>query len=259
MADLNINPGGVMPTVNASQYDYGRSFTLTLYDGASTYSIPNGSTVTIEGIKPDRHGFQYEVDSASGSTVVFHTTQQMTAVCGPVMCEIRIKVGDTDIGTANFILMVEESPLNDNTIVSDTELPIIIALATEQMLRAEAAAEAADLSEQHAKTSEDNAALSEQHAASSESAAAADATLAESWAQGGTGTRTGEDTDNSEYWAGRSATDAARAKDEADRAAQYAGFVTPEFVIANNRLYVKTDHTIDFLVANNRLYIKMSA
>ena len=38
-------------------------------------------------------------------------------------------------------------------------------------------------------------------AAGSASAAEDSATLAESWAQGGTGTRQGEDTDNAEYWA----------------------------------------------------------
>lgn len=273
MTNVDINPGGVNPVLHASQYDMGRSFTLTLYNGATSYTIPAGATVTIEGVKPDQHGFQYEVDSVSGSTVTFHTTQQMTAVRGDVQCEIRIKKDDLEIGTANFILAVEMSPLNDDTIVSDTELPIIIALATEQMLRAEAAADAAEisethaktsednalLSEQHAKTSEDNALLSEQHAASSESSAAADATAARSWAEGGTNTRPGEDTDNSEYWAGRSATDADRAKDEADRAAQYADFVTPQFILQNNRLYMKTDHSIDFLVANNRLYIKLAA
>ena len=38
-------------------------------------------------------------------------------------------------------------------------------------------------------------------AAGSAEDAAGSATLAESWAQGGTGTRPGEDTDNAEYWA----------------------------------------------------------
>ena len=273
MTNVDINPGGVMPTLHASQYDMGREFTLTLYNGPVSYSIPAGATVTIEGVKPDQHGFQYEVDSVSGSTVTFHTTQQMTAVHGDVQCEIRIKKDDVEIGTANFILALETSPLNDDTIVSDTELPIIIALATEQMLRAEAAADAADLSEQHAKasednaalseqhakTSEDNAALSEQHAAASESSASDYATAAESWCQGGTHSRQGEDTDNAEYYAGRAETEADRAENEADRAAQYADFVTPQFILQNNRLYMKTDHSIDFLVANNRLYIKLAA
>lgn len=42
---------------------------------------------------------------------------------------------------------------------------------------------------------------SAQKSATSEGNAADSATLAESWAQGGTGTRLGEDTDNAEYWA----------------------------------------------------------
>ena len=42
---------------------------------------------------------------------------------------------------------------------------------------------------------------SAQAAAASVSESAANATLAESWAVGGTGTRPGEDTDNAEYWA----------------------------------------------------------
>ena len=46
-----------------------------------------------------------------------------------------------------------------------------------------------------------NAEQSAQEAAISEGNAADSATLAESWAQGGTGTRPGEDTDNAEYWA----------------------------------------------------------
>ena len=272
-ANLSMAPGGVMPSVHASQYDTGRQITFKLYDGSTEYTIPVDATVTVEGIKTDRHAFQYEATSASGSTVVITLTQQMTAVMGPVECEIRIKKSGLDIGTANFILEVERAPVNDDAIVSDTDLPLIIALATAQMEAAQAAAEAAAasevnakdsedaaaLSEQHAKSSEDNAALSEQHAASSESNASTYATAAESFCHGGTGSRVGEDTDNSEYWAGRSATDAARAKDEADRAAQYAGFVTPQFIIQNNRLYMKTDHSIDFTVANNRLYIKLAA
>lgn len=270
---LSMTPGGVLPVVHASQYDTGRLLTFNLYDGATPYTIPAGSTVLVEGVKEDNHAFQYAVESFSGNQVVVKLSQQMTAVAGPVECQIRVQSSTADLGTVNFILSVEEGPLNDSTVISDTDLPLIIALATEQMLRAEAAADAADLSEQHAKTSEDNAALSEQHAKSSEDNAALSeqhaaayesdastyATAAESYCHGGTGTRTGEDTDNSEYWAGRSATDAARAKDEADRAAQYAGFVTPSFILQNNRLYVKTDHTIDFIVANNRLYIKLAA
>lgn len=59
--------------------------------------------------------------------------------------------------------------------------------------------------------------------------AAGSATLSKSWARGGTGTRTGEDSDNSRFYSLQSQTEANRAKVQADRAEMYAGFVVPEF------------------------------
>ena len=75
-------------------------------------------------------------------------------------------------------------------------------------LNAAASATAAAISEGNAKASEQNAAASESAAAGSATnalgsaaTATAKATLAESWAVGGTNTRTGEDTDNAKYYA----------------------------------------------------------
>lgn len=84
--------------------------------------------------------------------------------------------------------------------------------AAKQAQQAEAGAEAARDDAQELRDSIEvdrealaeavaNAGQSAQAAASSEESAADSATLAESWAQGGTGTRQGEDTDNAEYWA----------------------------------------------------------
>lgn len=84
--------------------------------------------------------------------------------------------------------------------------------AAQQAQQAEAGAEAArdDAQELRDSIEVDREALAEavanaeqsaQEAAISEGNAADSATLAESWAQGGTGTRPGEDTDNAEYWA----------------------------------------------------------
>ena len=90
--------------------------------------------------------------------------------------------------------------------------------ATEESVRA--AQVAAEQAEQSAQNAADSAAQAEASGASAAGSAAqaersaasaaidadvaADsATAAESWAQGGTGTRPGEDTDNAEYWASR--------------------------------------------------------
>lgn len=66
-------------------------------------------------------------------------------------------------------------------------------------------AEAANTSAQAAKTSAENAksaaAGSAQSAGASAQSAQASSKLSESWAVGGTGTRTGEDTNNAKYWA----------------------------------------------------------
>lgn len=70
------------------------------------------------------------------------------------------------------------------------------------------------------------------------------AVLANSWARGGTGTRTGEDSDNSRFYSLQSQTEANRAKVQADRAEMYAGFVVPEFwvnFVSGNMEYTDTD------------------
>ena len=90
-------------------------------------------------------------------------------------------------------------------------------------------------------------------------ASAASAKTSQSWAVGGTGGRQGEDTNNSEYFSRQSETSAEAAKNEADRASMYADFVTPDFILENNRLYINNDSTVDFKVYDNKLYIKLPA
>ena len=89
--------------------------------------------------------------------------------------------------------------------------------------------------------------------------AEAAATLSESYAKGGTNTRTGENTDNSYYYSQQSLASFQEAEAQADRAEFYADFVTPHFIIANNRLYMRDDAGVEFTVANNRLYIRTAS
>ena len=192
--NLNLIPGGTPPVVNASQYDEGRTFRFYLWDGQLEYTIPNNANVKINGIKPDMHGFSYlpsdgviEIDAGRHSVTVT-TSQQMTCVYGSVTCEIVIVENDHDIGSANFVMEVELAPINDDTIVSDTELPAIITEAEEQAERAEAAADSiADVAEfirlhqqdiENAGTYAANAHQSEINAGNSATSAAGSATSA---------------------------------------------------------------------------------
>lgn len=125
---LNLIPGSVLPVVNVSQYDAHRQFALQVYEGAATYDL-TGKTVEIRGTKPDGNGFAYDstdgVISVRNNVVTISTTQQMTAVGGQTMAELRITSGNTILGTLNFVLMVEPSALSDDTPISDTDIPAI--------------------------------------------------------------------------------------------------------------------------------------
>lgn len=125
---LNLIPGSVLPVVNVSQYDKSRQFALQVYEGAAAYSL-TGKSVQIRGTKPDGNGFAYDstdgVVSVSGNTATISTTQQMTAVGGQTMVELRITSGSTVLGTLNFVLDVEPSALSDDTPISDTDIPAI--------------------------------------------------------------------------------------------------------------------------------------
>jgi hypothetical protein len=169
------------------------------------------STARIDGIKPDKKGFSYsDAVSVSGNIVTVTTKQQMTIVSGTVVCEIRfINAGNT-IGTLNFKMEVEPSPVNENTDISETDLPDVIDAATSHMLNAEAWAKGtkngvavdstAPQYHNNSKYWSDSSANSASESANSANASNNSATASESWAIGGTNTRTGENTNNSKYW-----------------------------------------------------------
>lgn len=118
-------------------------------------------------------------------------------------------------------------------------------------------AAAAKESEYNAKESENNAKESEKNAALSEKNADDWSKFSESHNHGGTGFRSGEDTDNSKYWSERSRLEAERAKIEADKAEQYAGITAPDFYLDLDDmvLYIKDGVGVDFVLdEDNVLY-----
>lgn len=125
--NLNLIPGQVLPRVNVSQYDSGtRTLQLSVFNGTQAFNITSGINGFIQGTKPDRTGFQYSATVTEGSNVVTaDITQQMTAVSGEVTCELVLTSGDDRIATVNFIIYVEPAALADDTVISETELPLI--------------------------------------------------------------------------------------------------------------------------------------
>ena len=126
--DLNLIHGQVRPHVNVSQYDSGsRTLEMAIYNGNERFLLAGAYTASIQGTKPDGHGFQYSatIDTVN-NVITADVTQQMTAVFGDVICEVEIFDGDANnIGTGNFVLAVEKAALSDDTVVSDTQIPAI--------------------------------------------------------------------------------------------------------------------------------------
>ena len=122
---LNLIPFGVPVIVKASQYDKeSRTINFTIYNGNVLFEIPSGSDVVVLGTKKDNTGFEYAC-SYDGSTVSFDIKDQMTVLPGEYQAEIRISNNGEILGTANFSFFIERSALTDDTIISETELPLI--------------------------------------------------------------------------------------------------------------------------------------
>lgn len=175
--DLNLIPGSVPPVVNVTQYDKtARTLVFNLWDGETSFSVPSGAAVTIRGTKPDGNGFEYTA-TASGSTVSMDLQQQMATCAGSVRCEVRIASGTQIIGTADFILEVKPSALNESTPLSETELPLI-EKAAEGAAKIEANLSASNTAASNAAKSASQAASSASAASGSASAAASSASAA---------------------------------------------------------------------------------
>ena len=122
--NLDLIPQGVPPIIYVSQYDYGQTWTFNILENGSAYEIPSTASVTIQGTKEDKTGFQYAC-SFSGSQVTATEEQQMTIFAGDVPTELTISNGSALIGSLNFIIRVEPAALADDTEISETQLPLL--------------------------------------------------------------------------------------------------------------------------------------
>ena len=79
--------------------------------------------------------------------------------------------------------------------------------------------------------------------------------LSKSYAVGDTGTRDGEETDNSKYYSEQSRIESKRAEVEADKAALYAQVIAPGFYVdpETMALYMKKGVKVDFKVADDNV------
>ena len=124
--NLDLIPQGVPPIVHVSQYDKGQTWNIHLFENGVVFPVPSGTSAAVQGTKPDNTGFQYPaVISVGDNVVTFTVEQQMTVLGGQFECELVLVNGENQVATINFILDVEPTTLDDDTVISETELPLI--------------------------------------------------------------------------------------------------------------------------------------
>lgn len=205
--NLDLIPQGVPPIIHVSQYDKGQTWEIHLHENGIVFPVPANTSAAIQGTKPDNTGFQFPAVITAGDNVVMFTLeQQMTVFSGDIDCELVLVNGDDQVATINFVLSVEPTTLDDDTVISETQLPLIeqaaelgavinnyatqihadaeaastaattatsaATSASADATTATAAADDAQASQTAAATSASNAATSETNAAASATAAA---------------------------------------------------------------------------------------
>lgn len=210
---------------------------VALMANGQPYTVPSGAAVNVRLAKP---GGTYVYNPALGvsedeQTAYIAITAQMTAVAGKIAPVIEIVVDGNVASTGFFVLDIDPNPIPEDAIESTDEYKTIQQLAAEVTQAAQIVrdnAEGIQYVQENAanitavaqngenisavgesianvntvaenltpiQTAADNIAAIQQAPASA-SAAAASATLSESWAVGGTGSREGEDTNNAKYY-----------------------------------------------------------
>lgn len=112
--DVDLQPGLSAPAVfHCSQGDVGTTIMLGLLNGGVEYPITTSTTIQISGSRSTGEVFSSVNATWSGSTVSFNLTAEMTADPGPTLCEAVLTRGTDILGTANFILAVEENPMGN--------------------------------------------------------------------------------------------------------------------------------------------------
>ena len=194
-----VDGGAPCEAIRLTQYDKSMPVAaVTLTENGVKYTPPEGSLLKVRMRKPDGHSvYNNALGLWNNGEVLFLFTQQMTAAFGEAFLNVEITLPDTGAVKCSdpIPVFISENAVQQKDIESSDEFLTLVEILELCKKLAAAAQKSADAAAQSAEAAEDSA------------------TLSESWAVGGTGTREGEDTDNSKYYAG----EAERFRDEAQK------------------------------------------
>lgn len=117
--NVNLQSGyNTLTYIGISQYDAGVPLQFNVYDGAVAASFPAGTTAKIQGVRPSGVGFDISC-TLTDNVVTVDTSTDMTGEAGKFPVEIRFTASGVDVGTVNFMFIIEKAPHPDGTIDAD--------------------------------------------------------------------------------------------------------------------------------------------
>lgn len=149
---LNLQSPNISTVVYAVQNDRSaRHIVAQLRDGSAPWTPPAGAAPVIRYVKPDGTGGFYDADDNNNSAIVISGSkadmtivEQALTVPGDVYMQLHFYAGDgTRLTSFAWILRVQQSVLNDATIVSSDYFNVLTAKVSQAVQAASAAAESA--------------------------------------------------------------------------------------------------------------------
>lgn len=123
---LSLDPGKLTSCIVLAQNEDGRDLIFEL-SGSGEVSIPEGSTATISGKKPDGNVYSAVCDYADNKVTV-HETLQMTTAPGEWQATLKILYNEQTIATALIYFNVIADPTGGD-LPSDSEMEGLVAQA----------------------------------------------------------------------------------------------------------------------------------
>lgn len=200
--------------VTAETKDLVKSVAVDINTGVITVTKKDGTATTIDtAIEKIPATFSLENDDATGKASLVVTNQDGSVTKTDVSNLLNHYTFD-NTGLINFTAVKSADGYHITAVVNDASVGMaqLNAEVTDYINGVKAAV---SLSESNAKTSETNAKTSETNASAS-------ASKAQSYAVGGTGTRTGENSDNAKYYAEQASNSASSAESSASSATSSA-------------------------------------
>lgn len=115
---VDIAPGKYpIKRLNLTQGDIGRQLGVYVKQNGIPLDC-SAYTVELYVLKPDWNYFSslVTVDAIEHNLITWETFQQETLLAGECFAQIRIKQGQVNVGTANFVEYIESSPNRSHNI-----------------------------------------------------------------------------------------------------------------------------------------------